>query len=248
MRRVRGLDASTVLPEIRRHYGRRPEAALDSVYNVAVEDVELRLSSRGHRELYRMRHRTGIRGCVNTVIRNVYAEKASDGPLVLLESCRNTVVENIATRLQHDYAVSLVGAQNTVARNISVQEPRAWGAVFAHIAESPLGRLEAVAIENVLVEKPQRPHTYPAVHIRNDAKHKPAIIQHIRVRSVAAKAMKTAVKIETRGSEAAVALEGISCRDCTSTVEGNSTLYRAGTAPQEMNSYREETALWVRLG
>ncbi len=218
VRRVKGLDASTVLPEIRRHYGRRPEAALDSVYNVVVEDLELRLSSRGHRELYRMRHRIGIRGCVNTVIRNVYAEKASDGPLVLLESCRNTVVENIATRLQHDYAVSLVGAQNTVARNISVHEPRAWGAVFAHIAESPLGRLGAVAIENILVEKPQRPHTYPAVHICNDAKHRPAIIQHIQVRNVAAEAMKTAVEMEIGSGEASVALDNVTCRKCTSII------------------------------
>ena len=81
--------------------------------------------------------------------------------------------------------------------------------MLAHIAESPLGRLEAVTIENILVEKPQRPHTYPAVYIRNDAKHKPAITQHIQIRNITAEHMKTAVKIKRRQQGSHSARENI---------------------------------------
>jgi len=54
---------------------------------------------------------------------------------------------------------------------------------------------KAVHREMMLVERPQRPTGTPAVHIRSDAKRRPAAIQHIRVRSVAAEAMKTAIRI-----------------------------------------------------
>jgi hypothetical protein len=52
LRNAVGINVSTVIPDIRRHYGRDPRKALGSVRNVVVENAELRVARDFFAELF----------------------------------------------------------------------------------------------------------------------------------------------------------------------------------------------------
>ena len=71
---------------------------------------------------------------VNTgTLQNMWFIKGADGPEVYLQRSKNIEVNNVHTKYQHDYAVSILdGSKNINVNNIFVDSPTHWGLIYIY--------------------------------------------------------------------------------------------------------------------